>query len=219
MIEAYLADLRRELGGPLLLRAGMLREVRDGLNDAAQAYRAAGLSPHEAERAAVDEFGPADLVGGELRAELAASTGRYLGIVTFIGGTVLFALAQLSWQGAAAEQGWPEPTPAYAALADIVDIGAIVFVLVSGLGVLALGIGSRFLPERRVVRLLAYVLLGALVFQVVAGGVLSAFAPVQVGSETVLDMVMRAVYALVIAWFAALGRRCLWLTSPRRVSS
>lgn len=53
----------------------LLAEVRDGLDDAAAAYRSAGLSPAAAERRAVSDFGTAELdrIAQECQAELGTS--------------------------------------------------------------------------------------------------------------------------------------------------
>ncbi|MFC7622239.1 hypothetical protein [Microlunatus sp. GCM10028923] len=50
---------------PPLRPAGLLREVRDGLTDAADAYRRAGCGGLEAARRAVADFGPIDCVAAE----------------------------------------------------------------------------------------------------------------------------------------------------------
>ena len=46
-------------------RPGVLREIGDGLADAAEAYRAAGLEPHDAAARAVRDFGDLDRVAAE----------------------------------------------------------------------------------------------------------------------------------------------------------
>lgn len=221
MIEAYLAVLRRELRGPFLIRAGMIREIRHGLDDAVRARTDTGVSRPEAEQMAVDEFGPATMVAAEMRTELAATTGRYLGIVAFAMGAAQFVLSQRNWQAAAAaEQAWPTPSPAYATLADAVDVVSIAFLVVSALGVLVLGAGSRVLPTRRPVRMLAYAALAVLAFDAVACTGLLVYAPAHVGTGTGLDAVLNAAATvLYVVWTAALARRCLWLTSMRRAAA
>lgn len=58
-IGEAVAELARRLPPPLR-PAGLLREVRDGLSDAAEAYRNAGFERGEAARRAVADFGPID---------------------------------------------------------------------------------------------------------------------------------------------------------------
>ncbi|WP_152360421.1 permease prefix domain 1-containing protein [Microlunatus speluncae] len=63
-IGATVAELGRRLPAPLR-PAGLLAEIRDGLDDAAAAYRRAGLSPAEAADRAVADFGPIDEIVAE----------------------------------------------------------------------------------------------------------------------------------------------------------
>ncbi|MFK0244369.1 permease prefix domain 1-containing protein [Amycolatopsis azurea] len=69
-IEAYMGDLDRRLTGPAGAKADLLAEAKDGLTDAAEAYRAGGVDEAEAERRAVADFGPADLIARDYQAEL-----------------------------------------------------------------------------------------------------------------------------------------------------
>ncbi|UUV35193.1 permease prefix domain 1-containing protein [Amycolatopsis roodepoortensis] len=69
-IEAYIGELDAQLSGPRSAKADLLTEARDGLVDAADAYRAGGVDEAEAERRAVADFGPADLIARDYQAEL-----------------------------------------------------------------------------------------------------------------------------------------------------
>jgi hypothetical protein len=71
-VEAHVAELERALRGPAKTRRGMVREVRDGLVDAADAYRRGGVDP----RRAVRDFGPVTEVAPLYQEELAAGQGR-----------------------------------------------------------------------------------------------------------------------------------------------
>lgn len=75
-VEAHVAELERALRGPAKARRGMVREVRDGLTDAADAYRRGGLDPHRAAHLAVRDFGPVTEVAQLYQEELAAGQGR-----------------------------------------------------------------------------------------------------------------------------------------------
>ncbi|WP_414942979.1 permease prefix domain 1-containing protein [Amycolatopsis sp. cmx-11-32] len=66
-IEAYISELDRRLSGSAEAKADLLTEARDGLTDAAEAYRAGEA---DAERRAVADFGPADLIARDYQAEL-----------------------------------------------------------------------------------------------------------------------------------------------------
>jgi hypothetical protein len=61
-IAAYLAELGRELAVTGILRERILAEVADHLSQAADDAISAGLDRHQAERRAVERFGPASLV-------------------------------------------------------------------------------------------------------------------------------------------------------------
>lgn len=217
MIDAYLAVLRRELRGPVFVRLSMLREVRDGLHDAASAHRDGGASRAEAERLAVEEFGPPDGVVAGLREELAAAAGRYLAAVAIVLGTTQFALAHHTWQTAAIEQGWPRPTPAYGMFAQAVDIANVVVLIALAVSVLVLGRGGRYLPTRRVVRIMGIGVLVSVFADVVVGTLLNAMAPQGItmwkGPELPLLLALSVVSVFWTAWIAW---RCVWLTSPRR---
>jgi hypothetical protein len=66
VIDAYLAELRRALGRPFLLRRRPLAEAEAHLRDSAEALRRSGLSAEDAERAAVARFGPAKAVAADV---------------------------------------------------------------------------------------------------------------------------------------------------------
>jgi hypothetical protein len=72
VIERYLAELRRLLGGgPGPIR--LLAEVEDHLREAARRLEREGASPAEAEEAAVAAFGPPDELAAQFADERAAT--------------------------------------------------------------------------------------------------------------------------------------------------
>lgn len=75
-IERLVAALRYRLP-PGRQSRDVLAEVRDGLEDAAEAYRSGGLRQHEAEQRAVADFGDLDQVGQALRTEIGAAAGFF----------------------------------------------------------------------------------------------------------------------------------------------
>ncbi|MFK0244368.1 permease prefix domain 1-containing protein [Amycolatopsis azurea] len=75
VIEAYLGELRTRLDGPVTAKRDLLREARDGLNDAADAYRDGGWSEDDAQRRAVEDFGPVHLIARDYQAELGMHSG------------------------------------------------------------------------------------------------------------------------------------------------
>jgi hypothetical protein len=80
VIEAYLADLATRLIGPAAARAAILDELHDGLLNAVETHRGRGLAPIAAAEAAVNEFGPADLLSAAFRPEMAGAQARRVGL-------------------------------------------------------------------------------------------------------------------------------------------
>ncbi|AUI63613.1 permease prefix domain 1-containing protein [Amycolatopsis sp. BJA-103] len=93
-IEAYIGDLDRRLSGSAGAKADLLTEARDGLSDAAEAYREGGACQGDAERRAVADFGPAGLIARDYQAELALR-GDIGTLWKVIVGVPLF---QVSWE-------------------------------------------------------------------------------------------------------------------------
>lgn len=216
MIDQYVAQVRRQVRGPHLPRRSMLRELRDGLRDAADAHRAAGARDAEAERLAVEEFGPAEVVAAGVRDELAAVAARYLAGLVIVFGTAQFALATYTWTTAAAAQGWPQPAQWYGVLSRAVDISSFGFMGLSAVAVLALGRGARRLRTRLVVRVIAVVTLVDVGLHVVGGAVLSVFAPASMAEWNGPELVVMSLLSVgSTVWIAGLAMSCLRLTSRR----
>lgn len=83
-IAETMAELASRLPPPLR-PAGLLREVRDGLHDAAEAYRRAGLGEVEAARRAVADFGPADGAATEAANTSLATLSRRTSYLVSVG--------------------------------------------------------------------------------------------------------------------------------------
>jgi len=117
--DGYLRTLGGRLRGPGRLKADLLAEARDSLEDAASAYQDSGLCPADARRRAVAEFGePGDLAPA-YQAELGAVAAQRLALWLTVVPTVLGAGSDLMWRGAP----WTgvQPPPGYATLATAVD--------------------------------------------------------------------------------------------------
>ncbi|GAA1277556.1 hypothetical protein GCM10009677_34480 [Sphaerisporangium rubeum] len=107
-IDDYVATLARTLRGPGRLRRDMVAEARDGLEDAAEAYREQGADPAAAERLAVAEFGPVGEIAPGYQEELAAREGRRTAAGLFLIVPVVTVLWTLIWRL------YPDlPAPAY----------------------------------------------------------------------------------------------------------
>ena len=83
-ITELVAVLDRHLRGPRRAKDDLLAEIRDGLHDAAEAYRATGLTPEEAERRAVVEFGSPHELAVEFQAELTVAQSRRTCLALFL---------------------------------------------------------------------------------------------------------------------------------------
>ena len=146
MIDAYLADLDRRLHGCGRFKADLLEEARDGLHDAADAYRAGGWTDEEAQRRAVADFGPAAVVARDYQAEL----GMLSGVRTLWKLVIGVPAMQILWDYARILTfgEWTKlstPSPEWYMVVTRVSHGAVFLVPVIGL--LAL-LGIRWLSRR-----------------------------------------------------------------------
>ncbi|WP_202638277.1 permease prefix domain 1-containing protein [Bailinhaonella thermotolerans] len=94
-VGGFVRELDEVLYGPRRVRRDFVAEVRDGLEDAAEALVAEGMPEAEARRQAVAEFGGVGEVAAGFQAELTAAQGRWTALVQF------FALvgSVLMWWG------------------------------------------------------------------------------------------------------------------------
>jgi hypothetical protein len=76
LFDGWLADLGARLRGPSRARHAVLTELHDGLLEALDAHRAAGLAPPQAARAALCEFGEPAEVARAFAPELAGRQAR-----------------------------------------------------------------------------------------------------------------------------------------------
>ncbi|MEV6909964.1 permease prefix domain 1-containing protein [Amycolatopsis sp. NPDC051071] len=209
VIEAYLGDLCTRLDGPASAKRDLLREARDGLNDAADAYREGGWSEREAQERAVADFGPVNVIARDYQAEL----GMHSGTRTLWKLVIGVPMMQLAWDYA---RQWTfgdwsrlaTPTPGWYLYVAQITHGSVYLVPV--LGVFAL-VCMRWLSRRmggvRLVRT-AGVLIGEAVglnllsvaLMVFATGILDAsrlFLSVPCGILMVLWVVLSVRLALL----------------------
>jgi hypothetical protein len=146
-IDGHLRALAAVLPGPARARTSLLGEARDGLVDAATAYRAAGYPPERAEELAVADFGTVGELAAEYRAELALSQGRRTLLVTLAVQVGVWLLSEVSWRLGRHEMwGAAQPSDAYRLLARAVDAAQLVPVGFAALAVaVAFTYGQRFL--------------------------------------------------------------------------
>ena len=145
VVGTYLAELADRLGGPSPARAAILAELEDGLWAATAAQLALRLSPAEAARAAVAEFGHSRTVAAGFGPELAAATGRRVGLGLLATGPLvgsswlLVAAATWRWAGR-------EPPAALGLVAGLVFLVLVVAVPAAMVAVAVTGRLSRWLP-------------------------------------------------------------------------
>ncbi|TDP93807.1 permease prefix domain 1-containing protein [Labedaea rhizosphaerae] len=113
VIDSYLADLDARLRGMASTKAELLAEARDGLVDAAEAHEERGLTPLDAQRAAIEEFGPVDEIGREYQAELSVAQGARLLRSMLLALPAVHALWELTalWSIGAWDQHFGTKTP------------------------------------------------------------------------------------------------------------
>lgn len=122
-----------------------MAELEDGLWEASAAHHARGLPPEEAARAAVAEFGDPRAVGSGFGPELAAATGRRVGLALLTTGPLVGAswllLAAATWRWAG-----QEPPTALGLVAALVGLVLVVAVPAAVLSIAVSGRLSRWLP-------------------------------------------------------------------------
>jgi HAAS len=145
VIGAYLAELADRLGGPPTSRAAIVAELEDGLWAATATHQAGGSPPEAAARAAVAEFGDPTAVAAGFGPELAAATGRRvgLGLLTTgpLVGTGWLLVVVASWT-----RSGREPPPALGLVAALVGLVLAVAIPAAVLSVAVSGRLSRWLP-------------------------------------------------------------------------
>jgi hypothetical protein len=147
-VERHVAALGAALRGPGALRRDVLAEVRDGLEDAAEAHRAAGVAGPEAAARAVEEFGPVDELAPLYQEELTTAQVRRTALVV----AVLFPALLLGWDlmwttGHAWPSVGPVPplVPVLARLQDVLSVAATALALVVLLATLRRRVRPRLL--------------------------------------------------------------------------
>ena len=96
-IDGYLSEVAAALPGSARARDDIIAELRSGLLDVTDAYRAAGYPAGEADAAALSEFGDPSQVAAAFRPELAARQARRTALTLISTGP----LVGLLWAAAA----------------------------------------------------------------------------------------------------------------------
>ncbi len=152
VIEDYVTGLSRTLRGPRRPKLDLITEARDSLLDTAEALEGDGLRRDEAERAAVEEFGPIREIAPGYQEELSKSAGRRLAVLLFVGVPLTAIMWNVIWKV------FPSAPTAYERMPDWfilvargVDALQMFIGLVGGLALLALGRGLRRIRRPRLV--------------------------------------------------------------------
>ncbi|SFR26835.1 hypothetical protein SAMN04488564_110183 [Lentzea waywayandensis] len=153
VIERYVTDLGSRLQGSRKQVRELLTETRDSLADATEAHLDRGLTEKEAQKRAVEEFGPVREIANEYQAELAVAYGTR----TLIWLAIVLPLMHMAWEyGRMLLIGpWQDfgamPPAWYLFIAKANDLTSGI---ASGVALLALILG-RFLARRCDAKLLA----------------------------------------------------------------
>lgn len=98
-IDRYIARMEATLRGPSRVRADIVQELRDGLEDAASGYEEEeGLDRAEAEQTAVAEFGDVGELAPDLQIELSFAQGRRTGWMVCLLIALQALVGQFAWQ-------------------------------------------------------------------------------------------------------------------------
>lgn len=145
-IADHLAAMRAALLGSRRRVDDLLREARHGMEDAAEAFEADGVSPAEAARMAVADFGTVAEVAPDYQVELAAGVTRrallFLALLTPVGNIA----AWFTWRDAPPLTH--TPIPGTFQLAAAMDVLSWTISVASLLGALAVTVGGRWIAFR-----------------------------------------------------------------------
>ncbi len=177
-VAAHVAELDRMLHGPVKDRRSILREVHEGLADATEAHREAGMAPREAAQRAVREFGPVADVAPLYQDELAADQGRRTALLLAIGLPALMLGWDLLWRGGI---DWGPDRPALAVVKTLASVQDATTMVVAGTALVLVALTFRRTRCPR--RVAAAAAIAALVAVVGCGGT-SIGMSVANGAET-----------------------------------
>ncbi|GAA0398204.1 hypothetical protein GCM10009530_57350 [Microbispora corallina] len=160
-IDDYVAALRRGLHGPAAAKRDLVTEARDSLVDAAEAYECEGLPREQAERLAVEDFGPLGDITPGYQQELVVGQGRRTAALLFVSVPLTALMWSVIWKifpdmpAGTVKPVWFTP------VARTVDCTQVLTGVVGGLALLALGRGARrFDSPARVTRWLGLLVWG-----------------------------------------------------------
>ena len=155
-VDVYLADLRAAIPGPSWTRRDLLREAGDHLEDATEAYAAAGSTTAEAEALALRDFGSVDDIAPGFRDTVAIGAARRTALMLVL---VMIPQAFL-WDdgidlGSSGQLAAPD-AGLFNVLDTIIEYVGTIGALGAVIALVVTAIGQRWLPTgRRAARLTA----------------------------------------------------------------
>lgn len=166
-VAPYLAELDAALDGPRRARRDLLREARDHLADATDAYLRGGYDRAEAERQAVADFGAVDEVAPAFQTTLAVAASRRTSWMLL----AILLCQPFLWDAPLSVQNAPAPDSfIYAVLDTGIEIAGAVLIVLAVLLVVATGIGNRWWQAGRgIARTTSFVAISAAVLMKVSG--------------------------------------------------
>lgn len=220
-VRRYLAEMRRELRGPAAAKNDVLDELRDGLDDAVEAYLESGMDRETAGRRAVADFGEVAEIARQLQHELDFAQGRRTAwLLSFL--IVIQALiAQFIWTNEPiATPPQFSPGEGYMLLARALDVFQYVTAVMGALAIAAFGWLGRWISVRpgmvwgvgafAIVTLVAKTVMALLLVALVPGMFQQALSPMG-AAQQLLVWIIPTCYVMCSAW------RCLRIapTSPK----
>jgi len=214
VIERYVTELGSRLQGSKKQVRELLTETRDSLADATEAHVDRGLTEKEAQKRAVEEFGPVREIANEYQAELAVAYGTR----TLIWLAVVLPLMHMAWEygrllliGPWQDFGTPPPSW-YLFIAKANDMTSGV---ASGVALVALILGrivARKYDTRLLAKLAASIVLLAVGVVLLGNAAIIAatmhFDPDRLVQISPLSLVSLLTWIVIIR-LGLLARRCL----------
>ncbi|MFY1687699.1 permease prefix domain 1-containing protein [Plantactinospora sp. WMMB782] len=206
-IDGYLDELDCVLRGPRRVKADLLREARDSLVDASEAYRDLGLDPGAADRRAVDDFGVVARIAPGYQAELALAQGRRTALLTVF----VLAVQPPFWRLVSWLLAEPDRLPGLSGmLEDLVSWLGTLALVGALLAVWVLGHGTRLFGARPGYTRLTGIFACALAPTFSLNGLLLAFfSPTADAPPLIRLPLVLVVLVTPMALVAVHGSRCL----------
>ncbi|CAM3935783.1 permease prefix domain 1-containing protein [Kibdelosporangium persicum] len=217
VIDDYVADLDARLPGGRKVKTDLLTEARDSLEDAAECYRRAGFAEHDAQRKAVEDFGPVAVIARDYQGELAVAYGaRTLRSILFVlpATHMLWEGARLIWLGGWENAPGGNPPPQwYMPFAQISDSMTWAVSIATALALLIARLWSRRTADNRLIARcaagVAMVAASAALSANVALGVASMFVNPALMFHTPVLLLASVFAVLVLARLTVMARKAV----------